>query len=502
MSARLFKWHHRVAWIAGIAALLWGLSGLSHPVMVWLSPSPAAFAPPAWSIDVTDGLAAGDIMRHAGIETVSEARIVSDGTRTALLLREGANDPRRLFDLKTGTEIKDGDRARAIALARHYTGLPDEAIREARYLTDHTPDYPNNNSLLPVWSVTFDRADNLTAYVDSGSGRLATIDNKIRNVMIGIFTNVHTLAYLPLEVEWIRVAIILTMVGSILAAAILGLGLLVFLKRTPKRKGGRKWHRLLAYVAVIPALTFTSSGLFHLLYNASLTNSEAAAYVPKPLTADELAVTGNSLSMHLGDGQVLDMITAIRGPDEEPLMRLAFSADSSQTMAADHGPHAHHGAGATNANNGPQVMWIKAGTGHMYEGGPKAVASAIAVNAAGVSLDSIRSITPVTGFTSEYGFLFKRLPVWRIATDGPGEPRYFIDTVDGVVSAHVTNGDLFEGMTFSSLHKWQFMDWIGQKKRDLLIMFFVSMILGTTIFGWFVQIRRVRAKKRNNTMRT
>lgn len=496
MNAKLFKWHHQAAWIAGFAALVWGLSGLSHPIMVWLSPTPAAFAPPSWPIDIKDGLAAGDIMRQAGIQNAKEVRIVSDGMHTALLLREEAQDPRRLFDLKTGVEIKDSDRARAIALARHYAGLPDIRVREAHYLTTHTPDYPENNSLLPVWSVHFDRSDDLTVYVDTGSGRLATIDNKARNIMTRIFTNIHTHAYLPLAVEWVRVMLIVIMVGSVFATALLGLGLLVFLKNMPKRKGWRKWHRLIAYMAVIPALTFTTSGLFHLLYNASLTNSPESTYTPQPFTADELALSGNDILMHLSPGQVLDSITTIRGPEEEPLLRLAFAAGHTKAMTAGNDPHAHHGGGSMQENNAPHVMWIKAGTGHMYADGPQAVARAIAINAAGVSPQAIQTITPITGFTNEYGFLFKRLPVWRIATDEPGATRYFIDTVDGVVSARVTNGDLVEGTVFSNLHKWRFMDWIGQKRRDIFMMFFVFMIIGTTTLGWVVQIRRIREKKR------
>ena len=54
MRAMAIKWHRRLAWLAGLCAIGWALTGILHPVMVWTSPVAAARMPPLPPLNLSD----------------------------------------------------------------------------------------------------------------------------------------------------------------------------------------------------------------------------------------------------------------------------------------------------------------------------------------------------------------------------------------------------------------------------------------------------------------
>ncbi|WP_150002239.1 PepSY domain-containing protein [Iodidimonas gelatinilytica] len=488
-----------------MAALLWGLSGLSHPIMVWLSPRPASFSTPVWPLELGGAQAPGAIMEGAGISSAVEVRAVRTGPEAAktandyYLIREGADGPRRYFNPQTGAEQPDGDRMRAEALARYYSGDQSSPIKSADYLTQHTADYPANNPLLPVWRVVFDRSDRITVYVDTGSGRLATIGNRKRDAILTVFTNVHTMSFLPAGAEWARVMLIGLLIGSLFAAAVLGLGLLILLRARRKATMDRKWHRILAHAAVIPALMFSSSGLYHLLHASTLLSAAPSVVPQTRFSASELlGLKGDDMAAmaqtHAAT-QAVTGLSAARSEAGDLVWRVALAAPQ---QSAGHSAlaHAHHGAMPDQVMSAakalPTALWIKGDSGALMENAAQDIARALATKATGLGENRIVSMDQVHGFTPEYGFLNKRLPVWRVAFDDPETPLLFVDAADAVVAATVSKADVREGKFFNTIHKWSFLDWMGQKPRDVVIMSFVALIVLTSLFGWVTQIRRIR----------
>ncbi len=61
-----------------------------------------------------------------------------------------------------------------------------------------------------------------------------------------------------------------------------------------------------------------------------------------------------------------------------------------------------------------------------------------------ISNNSITSAKLITKFAGEYGFVNKRLPVWRIETDTDQNDRYYIEAITGTLSLHVQSSDVCE----------------------------------------------------------
>jgi len=94
-------------------------------------------------------------------------------------------------------------------------------------------------------------------------------------------------------------------------------------------------------------------------------------------------------------------------------------------------------------------------------------------------MDAIQSAEWMNEFGSEYGFIFKRLPVIKVQFPGNGNPRYFIEPSTGILAAKITDIDHTEGWVFGHLHKWSFLD-SNKMLRDILVSLFA---LGNIIIG-------------------
>lgn len=477
----------RLAWVAGVAALLWGLTGLSHPLMVWSSPRPAVFGPPAEPLALEGGMAAGAVM---GLHDIAQASLVravggEDGKTLLWLIRESPTAPARYFDSRSGREIPEEDRRRAEALARHFAGDLKSPVKDAVFLDAFTPDYPEVNRLLPVWRIAFDRPDGLVAYVDTGHRRLSALSNDIRRAMLWTFTNIHTLAFLPGPAEGVRVLLILMMVGSLWAAAMLAFGLLV--AKRGSRRGAGRWHRLLGYGAVIPALMFSSSGLLHLLHDVAGEPGDI------PLSRQRIRAADVATVPPAPSERLVALVAVGQAGGAMWHMRTeTAAAPGPADIGHSHDPHARHAPQMQGMASGASAdLWIDAASGRVREDGVESLVRTIASDS-GRPADDIRAIERIDAFTAEYGFINKRLPVWRVTFADPGAARLFVDPVEGLIAGRADDFDLIEGRVFNLLHKWRWLDGIGTRNRDMIIMSFVALILAVTLFGWRLRLRRRR----------
>ena len=69
----------------------------------------------------------------------------------------------------------------------------------------------------------------------------------------------------------------------------------------------------------------------------------------------------------------------------------------------------------------------------------------------------------ITQFEGEYGFLNKRLPVWRVSFEQPEVTRLYVETHTSTLATSVNQLEAAEGWSFSVLHKWH----IGPINKDL-----------------------------------
>ncbi len=96
----------------------------------------------------------------------------------------------------------------------------------------------------------------------------------------------------------------------------------------------------------------------------------------------------------------------------------------------------------------------------------------------------------ITKFEGEYGFVNKRLPVWKIEYAINNNERYYIETKSGKLSVRIDDSDLAEGYSFAILHKHHFMDWGGKIVRDISTMFWAAAQIVMVVIGIILWRRR------------
>ena len=481
------KYHRFLALLGGIALLIWGGSGLLHPIVTTWGPQPAVFFPPQAPLDLQSATPIHEILSKAEITKARAIRIIASHGRSVLQITEDANEPRRYFQLDDGKELVGYDEQHAIFLARHYTNST-APIASVEWLTDFTPDYPWVNRLLPVFKISFDQKDDLSIYIYTETNSVAGLTNNFRSTLQTGFRWLHSWDWFPRNAEWARVIIIFALVGALLALCLTGLGMLLLIKRTAKAPGLRGWHRIGGYVLVIPLLMFTVSGLFHLLQGA-VTPPVKNLRLSPAIDLSEANYPLHEQWRALTEAYDIDTVSIIDDAHGRALYRLGLQRDQHTKMSAS-----HHGEKNDDGNTpstrdeirharydgapvtGPAI-YLDAQTGKPYQGGDREIAIQLGERFTGVSRDKIEEIQLVTRFGPSYDFRNKRLPVWQVDYGAPVNATIHVDTTTGVLADKTPNSAKPERFSFSYLHKWNFLHPIGRDKQNLILSLFVLAAL-------------------------
>ena len=455
-TARPF--HRALAWTAAVTALVWATSGAFHPLITAIGPKPVAFQPPASSFDAGAFPAPSALLATAGIADASQLRYVAVDGQAALQVQPVGGGERVYLDAASGQPLKDADRNRAITLARHYSGLTDQAVADTRLVEHFDRDYPWINRLLPVWAVRFEGEAAVTVFVDTGGDRLGTMSDAPKRQWQGLFQTLHTLNFI--EVPYLRVIAISLMVGTLLVTVVFGATLLL---TRGGRQPVRRWHRRLAWIAVLPALLFPATGLFKLL-----TGQIPSAPLPVPPTLTTSALT--ALPFTASDGAIREAV-AVPVIGGAPVWRVV--APRGETLN----------------------LWLTEADGNAINGDDEALARRIASGALGQPVTEPLSL--IGAFDRDYGFANKRLPVWRaVASDGSG---WYFETRSGLVAAKVGGPDgaldQTQALIFNLLHKGHFLDPLGitPNQRNIVMSALAASIVLTALFG--IALRRRAARK-------
>lgn len=460
--SRARKLHRALAWTAAVTAVVWATSGAFHPLITAIGPKPVAFQPPASSFEAAALPAPAALLATAGISGASQLRYLAVDGRAALQVQPAGRGERVYLDAASGQPLADADRKRAIALARHYSGLADTAVAETRLVEQFERDYPWINRLLPVWAVRFEGADAVTVFVDTGSDRLGTMSDAPKRLWQGLFQTLHTLSFI--EVPYLRVIAITALVGTLLITA--GFGARLLLTRGG-RQPARRWHRRLAWLAVLPALVFPATGLFKLL-----TGQIPVAPLPVPPNLATSALT--ALPFTAADGAIREAV-AVPVIGGRPVWRVVAPRGEALNL------------------------WLSEADGTAINGDDEALARRIASGALGKPVTEPLSL--ISAFDRDYGFANKRLPVWRAsADDGSG---WYFETRSGVVAAQVGGPDgalaQTQALIFNLLHKGHFLDPLGvtPNQRNIVMSALAASIVLTALFG--IALRR-RASRNRETV--
>lgn len=469
-SQRLLKTairlHRLLAWFAGVGLLVWGLSGLLHPLMTTFGPQQSVYRPPA-AVLALDGIVdPAEILRRAGIDAAVALQVVVTGHGNVLQVTESSMAPRRYFDLHSGEELADHDRRYAEYLARHYLGPQVELrpVQAISLLEDFDLEYPQVNRQLPVWRIDFAGQDNLTAYIHTETASLAAVNDDFKRVLQTGFLWFHTWDWLPAQTEWLRVMLSTVLVGSIFCLCISGVVMLLRIRRKGAAPGLRGWHRLGAWALVLPVFMLSGSGLYH-LWLMTIDPPQSFLRHGTPLDLADVSLSLGTQWRDLTEGLKVDRLSLVRNAEGELLYRLGLSAQG----AAPEGERAIRNARFDGVPATGPALYLNAVSGQPWQPGDRELAVQIAEAATGLPRSAVSAMTLVTRFGVDYDFRNKRVPVWKLSYGRPHDITYFVDTATSVLVDAVEAHEQPERLSFSLLHKWNFLMIIGRNVHNAVI---------------------------------
>jgi len=497
MQASWIFWHRWLGIFACIGLILWGSSGISHPIMTRLQPVPVAFTAPHQSFDLSQSLSPQAILQQHNIPQVAHLGVSTIDGKTYYRVSENPTLAAHYFDAETGAELANADAKLAGLLASHFTGRPIDSITKAELITEFSDDYHAINRFLPAWRVEFAGDDHLRAFIDTEQLRLATLVDDTRYIFTKIFRIGHNWSFIE-SMPKLQLGIMATILSLILFSAVSGIYLFFKQSRMSDmrlaKQGVRRWHRRLGITVALATLILASSGLFHLImsykqqYEVMPTQPiSIAANQFEPTVWDTIKQqTLAKVDLTQQAGQPYWFVLPANGTQqmhEAQVGMLKKESTEKKINHPDHHEHHDHAAHAPTERIQPYVVRADLPFSQPAKDSVKQLVQAQAAQYAQKPLSEIQSAEWVNKFGGEYGFIFKRLPVIKVQFADPdnraGNPRYFIEPSTGVLAAKVTDIDHTEGWFFGYFHKWSFMDF-NKTLRDILVSLFA---LGNIVVG-------------------
>ncbi len=502
--------HQSLIWIALFAFLAFILSALTHPIMVWTGPQAESFRPPSMKLNGEEIQKIPKLMRDFNILEAAVIKVLPSATGNMLQItpKDAKASARQYINLSNGQIIENYDQQQAIWLARHYTGISESesGIKNVEFITEFTADYPWVNRLIPVYKISFDNDEALSAYVYTETNALASLNNNWKQSLQTIFQTFHTWAWLD-GYPLLRISIILLLLTNFLMMLISGLILLIKIKRKKYQSLSQRFHRGLAWVVWLPLMGFTLSGIYHLLQNEFVDDSRGMR-LGTALAANEQWHAGNiEEELQALNDKDLNSFSVIRHQLEQQVHYFYRASLSNKQASEAFKPHAHHAANTENEKRKKRFNGINRESAAVYIPihsvseektsitlNDKQYSQALALNYLGLDIEDFQGdieVEKITRFGADYDFRNKRLPVYKVSIDNDAGDRVFIDPVTGIVVDHLVDIQRYEGLSFSMLHKWNFMmAFADRQQRDITIVIFLACMLLLTFLGLFLELQR------------
>lgn len=473
--------HKWLRYAAVTSLVLFSFSALMHPIMIWTGPQPVNLYPPSMSLEGISLASIQIILKKYRIESPLLIKIVPTKAGPLLQITESEVQPRRYFNLAESNEIKEFDSQQAIWLARYYTQSRD-AVLAAELITSFNDDYPWVNRLLPVYKITFDSQDGTAVYVHTETNALAALSNHWKNILQTIFQSLHTWSWLD-DRPVVRLALMTAMLVVLAMVLFTGIIQLFLLKSAPKRVNRRLVHRILGWVIFIPFLALLISGLFHLQYQ-QLAENHRGQRISSPLAipVNLLSASSELLDKNLPPINSVSLIEY----QQELYYRIGFSQKNHKHRTSQQ----HHGAEPANISHirerrfdgSPSErasIYMNSKDGEISSLTDEWMAVYLAKQFFAATSTEIKKAELITHFSHEYDFRNKRLPVWKLETSMPEGHRVFVEPGTGIIVDHLVPSARWEALSFSILHKWDFLVPVaGREVRDSIV---VAVLLG--LFG-------------------
>jgi hypothetical protein len=454
-------------------------------------------------------------LRQNNINKLQQVRIVCIDTHYFYQVIVNAGKPALYLSATTGEHLHNGDALYAQYLAKQFlqgqrtiksnivqptttdANCCDAAtacilydtvgasVASVDYTTTYTNEYKIINRLLPVYKVAFKRNDGIRVYVQTHTDKFAYAVDDRRAIFDSFFTNFHTWAWLEFLGQgryWIEVVLML------LALATTIMGLYIFFKTKSKHVVGntltkaRRNHRYTSVAVSIFTVMFTLSGAIHAFEKVRVPVNN-----PKLMTAsfftDSIALNWQLLAQTVARPISNVQLVKIGGVNYWQV----FTASAKPTKPQ------RKDAMKDKVVPPPNAVYVHANTYQILPQGELVYAKYLASYYSMQPVDKITAIDTITKFAGEYGFINKRLPVFKVQYAHNNAERYYVETSTGALAAIINDIDLVDGYSFSILHKHHFLDAGGKALRDFSTMFWAAAQIAMVAIGlWYWQKKYFR----------
>ncbi|WP_016954635.1 PepSY domain-containing protein [Catenovulum agarivorans] len=490
------NWAHKFfLWPALFACFVWLISGFTHPLMTWVGPQPVNFrAPVVKQIDY-DVQTTSNLLTQTSQQSASLVKVVASENGALLQATYEQNQPRQYFDLTTGARIAEQDKQQAIWLAGYYSGLPAEQIEQVEFINEFSAEYPWVNRLLPVYRIRYNDDAGHIAFIYTETNTLASLTNDTRIMLQSIFRALHTWNWLEFTGPF-RVLIIGYLMLALLAMSVSGL--IYLINRSWRRMPAHnKLHRASAYLVVIPLFMWSFSGFYHLLtaeYAPARAGLKLSTDLPQTPVSEQAI---NLVLAQIQQSSQVNSLNLIAAPSNEqsskttPVLRLSYQAEGAQQNKALTKEDKYKGI-----SQETKVVYFDGKTGQaLTDFNDKEYAMWLAEQYSESATATDAQV--VRFFGMGYDFRNKRLPVWRVSLNDADKTQLFIDSQSGVLADASTASSRLESLSFSMLHKWNFLvPLTGREVRDYFIVAFIFFSVVLTYFGLKLQLERMGLLKR------
>ena len=486
----LFRNHRWFGVVACVAIMMWAASGIMHPIMSRLNPQPVNVQAPQTTPLLHNALAPSEVLPQAGIKAVSSLRILAWDDVSYYQVSIAGQAQRRYFEVNSGQELADGDVKYAEFLARHFVNDRQGKVTRVTRLNQFDDDYLSVNRLLPVYRVDFssdgsgERADSLRAYIETSPPRLASLVDDTKSTLGWLFRVIHQWDFLS---AWdsTRMALMTALLTVTLLSAFSGIWMYGFRwQHDTLKKSHRplcRWHRGIGIAVSLSTLLFTVSAAWHVLGSE---RRAAPTMLVSPISTAELGLPDRVRHGNWGEISVVQMAT--EKINSQVYYQLTGAIKEIQTVTGEH----DHNAKPVVAPSVIQTIYVYAGNGGIIPDAERRHATVLAGQYSGLPEQQITAVSLVTKFEGEYGFINKRLPVWRVDYDTPDHVSYYVETSSGALASIVRDNARVEGWVFSYLHKFHWLDFAGKNVRDIVSALFALGNLIVAVLGLWMFTRR------------
>lgn len=489
LNGWLFRYHRWFGVGACVAIMTWGASGVMHPIMSRLNPTPVNMQPPQSALALHAALLPSEVLSRAGITEVSTLRVMAWNDASYYQVSLPRQAVRRYFEVNSGTELADGDAKYAEYLARHFIGDTQSKLRSESLVTKFDDDYLDINRLLPVYRVDLERDDGLRAYIETNPPRVSALADDRKVMLASLFRFMHNWDFMQ-GVDGLRMTLISALLFVALLSALSGIWMYVFMWQRGTLKSQhlplRRWHRSVGIMVSLSVLLFVVSAEWHLLGSKSRTI--------QPVLDNHIPVAQLGLPYIVRHGSWSKInLVQVDG-------RVAYQLlpQQQKPVAPAGGGEHEHSAKPQENKSAPQTIYVDV-NGAVLEGFARSHAIWLAGQYSGLRADEVSNTLIVTRFEGEYGFLNKRLPVWRVDYGTPDHLSYYVETATGALACVVRDTDRAEGWSFSYLHKYHWLDFAGKDVRDFMMGLFGLGNLMIAVLGlWLFTRRYTKSSRRGN----